>query len=316
MSVPVKSWVEITLSGTPATRDEAVGLLIEAGSKAVIEGEFFTDLPSLKREKTERLQLKASIPAKHGKGSAESSALTALRAEAAAIGWDMDLSLIKDRDWSLSWRGGIRPVRISYRGSGLFIHTSWSKALKKTGEIEVVIDPSMAFGTGTHPTTGMCLKALLMLLGGSNNNRALSGGPVLDVGAGSAILMIAALKLGASAALGLEIDPLAIKVARGNLKINQVKARLSNRPISSLTQKFTIITANIFSEELCRLAPELVDRLGCASNKHGGFIVLSGILREQAPAVLAVYRALGMRVYKKFVSGEWMCIVLCRGADR
>lgn len=311
--------MEITLRGPLATKDEAIGLLIKAGSGAVVEGEFFNgNRPTsgaLHGKRAESGMLKASVPAGQcrggaGKGNTEGAVLDALREDALAIGWEMDLNLTKDRDWSQCWRGGIRPVRLSYRGCGLLIHTSWSRAQKKQGETELVIDPSMAFGTGTHPTTRMCLKALLMLLG--NNNNMVRQESVLDVGTGSAILLIAALKLGASRALGLEIDPMALKVGRDNLKINHVRARLSGSPLSSVTQKFTIITANIFSEELRRLAPELVGRLDSAADKKGGFIVLSGLLREQVPAVLTAYKGLGMRVYKKLVDREWSCLILQR----
>jgi len=306
LSAYKKKWVEITASGSLAAKDAAIAALISAGSGAVIESEAFAGKAAVKTPEVlpeGETCLRASLPDDCTAGTA---AIASLEKKLHALGWQMATSTTLDRDWSVAWRGGIRPVRVRYKGRGFFIHTSWSKALKKRDESEIIIDPSMAFGTGTHPTTKMCLKALLMLLGG--NAPLVRGGALLDVGTGSAILMIAALKLGVSSALGLEIDPVALRVARVNLRINSLKARLSNRPLTKTGEKFSIIAANIFSEELRRLGPEIAGRL----SDKGGYIVLSGILREQVPAVVSTYRGLGMRVYKKIVNGEWACIILTR----
>ncbi len=306
MPVATKRWTEIRASGPEAGKDRAIACLIGAGSGAVIESSRSAGSPLAF---TGEQALTACLP------EGAERALASLADGLKAIGWSAAIKTIKDRDWSVLWRAGIKPVRVSCSGSrgkdarGLFIKTSWSKALKRPGETEIIIDPSMAFGTGSHPTTRMCLKALATLLGGPSV--ASAKGPILDVGTGSAILMIAAMRLGATRALGLEIDPLAIRVARKNLKRNNIRARLSSSPLSNVREKFSIITANIFSEELRRLAPGLVDRLGSAQ----GYIVLSGLLREQAPPIISLYRGLGMRVFKRFVSREWTCIVLVRGKD-
>jgi len=303
LPVVLKRWTEIKASGPGAGKDAAIASLIGAGSGAVIESSRSADSPL---ESTAEKTLTACLP--EGAGGALASLAEGLK----AIGWSAAIKTIKDRDWSVAWRAGIRPVRVPKQdagGMGLLVHTSWSRAIKRPGEAEVIIDPSMAFGTGAHPTTRMCLKALVALLGGPSGT--MIKGPILDVGTGSGILMISALQLGATGALGLEIDSLAIRVARKNLKSNNVKARLSSSPLSHAREKFSIITANIFSEELRRLAPGLVDRLW----RGQGYIILSGLLREQAPPIVSLYRGLGMRVFKRFVSREWTCIVLSRGAD-
>lgn len=305
MTAPVRRWVEITLRGPLASKDEAIALLIRAGSGAVVESNRSAGQTA---ENTQVQTLTASLAEEEVERGANT--LSTLGESFKAMGWDMSLAVIKDRDWSVAWRAGVKPVRLRYRGQGLLVRTSWSKAQKKPGEAEVIIDPSMAFGTGTHPTTRMCLKALLMLH--VIRGEAFAEDRLLDLGTGSGILLIAALKLGLTRGLGLEIDPLALKVARSNLKRNNVKASLSGAPPGRVRGKFSIITANVFSEELRRLGPELLGLLELASHKDRGFIVLSGILRGQAPAVVATYRALGMRVYKKFVSGEWICIILQR----
>jgi len=303
LPVAIKRWTEIRASGPGAAKDAAIACLIGAGSGAVIESSRSAGSPLASiGEQT----LTACLP--EGAGGALFSLTEGLK----ALGWSATLATIKDRDWSVAWRAGIRPVRVPKRdagGMGLLVHTSWSRAIKRPDEAEVIIDPSMAFGTGAHPTTMMCLKALVALLGGPAG--ASIKGPILDVGTGSGILMISALQLGATGALGLEVDPLAIKVARKNLKRNNIKARLSANPLSRVREKFSIITANIFSEELRRLAPGLVGRL----RREKGYIVLSGLLREQAPPIVSLYRGLGMRVFKRFVSREWACVVLSRCKD-
>jgi ribosomal protein L11 methyltransferase len=281
-----------------------------AGSTAVVEARLSAKNPPASRVHggvAPMGTLEAALPA------SMAEELRDLEKRLLSIGWSITTSTEKERDWSVAWRAGLRPVRIACpggRGRGLLVRASWSGARPRKGEAEVIIDPSMAFGTGTHPTTRMCLRAILWILGGSGG--PMTEGPMLDVGTGTGILMIGALKLGVSSALGLDIDEAALKVARKNLRANNVRARLSALPLSRQRGRFALITANIFSEELKRLAPEIVARLGPAPS----FVVLSGILREQAPGVVEVYRGLGLRVEKRFFSGEWACVVLGRGAAR
>ncbi len=302
-----KTWVEIIARGPAEGRDEAVSLLIGAGSNAVIEGVLSSaSLPAGAPNAYGKATLKAALPSRRVEDSRR------LQEALSFLGWSMTSSTTMERDWSLAWRKGLKPVRIYPKkdsARGLLVRASWSRARPRGGEAEVIMDPSMAFGTGAHPTTRMCLKAIVMLLGGE---RPMTEGPMLDVGTGSGILTISALKLGVPWAIGLEIDPLALKVARKNLRINNVRARLSPGPVTNLGGTFGLITANIFSEELKRLAPELTERL----RRGPSYMVLSGILREQAPGVASHYRKLGLKVVKRFVEHEWACLVLGRRAQR
>ncbi len=305
------AWTTIIARGPASGRDAAGALLFMAGSTAVIEARLSADSPaagSYGGPGAPMATLEAALPV------SMAEELEDLEKRLLALGWSITTSTEKERDWSVAWRAGLRPVRIACpggRGRGLLVRASWSGARPRAGEAEVIIDPSMAFGTGTHPTTRMCLRAIIGLLGGSFGPMAAGHkvtGPMLDVGTGTGILMIAALKLGVSSALGLDIDEAALKVARKNLRANNVRARLSALPPGRQRGRFSLVTANIFSEELKRLAPEIAARLGPAPS----FVVLSGILREQAPGVVEVYRDLGLRVEKRFVSGEWACVVLGR----
>jgi len=304
------AWTTITARGPASGRDAASALLFMAGSTAVVEARLSANSPPAGSDDAlgdSMATLEAALPV------SMAEELRDLEKRLLALGWSITTSTEKERDWSVAWRAGLRPVRIACpggRGRGLLVRASWSGARPRAGEAEVIIDPSMAFGTGTHPTTRMCLRAILWLLGGRGG--PMTEGPMLDVGTGTGILMIGALKLGVSSALGLDIDEAALKVARKNLRANNVRARLSALPPSRQRGRFSLITANIFSEELKRLAPEIVERLGPAPS----FVVLSGILREQAPGVVEVYRGLGLRVEKRLFSGEWACVVLGRDAAR
>jgi len=298
------SWISIRAKGPLSRKDEAGALLLAAGSSAVVEARLSAASPPAGTPLADPLreaQLEAAVPA------SRREALQGLRERLRGLGWTFETSLAEDRDWSVAWRAGLRPVRIACpggRGKGLLVRASWSKARPRTSEAEVVIDPSMAFGTGTHPTTKMCLRAITWLLGSKDG--PLVKGAMLDMGTGTGILMIGALKLGIASALGIDTDPVALKVARKNLALNNVRARLSARPLAAKGRAFSLITANIFSEALKDLAPALVARLG----PRPCFVILSGMLREQARGVEEVYRDLGLRVVKRPVSGEWASLVL------
>ena len=163
------------------------------------------------------------------------------------------------------------PIRISGR---LWIVPSWHQAPDPTA-INLELDPSLAFGTGSHPTTRLCLEWL--------EANVSPGVSVLDYGCGSGILGIAALKLGAGDVLGVDIDPAALTAAADNAARNQVSMRLA--PSSApLAETFDRVVANILTNPLMLLAPLLASRL-----KPGGRLALSGVLESQADQVIAAY---------------------------
>jgi ribosomal protein L11 methyltransferase len=181
------------------------------------------------------------------------------------------LEAVGDEDWVRLSQSQFEPIRISDK---LWIVPSWAIA-PDPGAVNLVLDPGLAFGTGSHPTTRLCLQWL---------ERTLAGGErVLDYGCGSGILAIAALRLGAGEALGVDVDPLALVAARANAARNQVDARFINTETPSYFQA-DLVVANILANPLILLAPLLAGCLG-----KGGRIALSGILEEQAKEVVAAY---------------------------
>jgi ribosomal protein L11 methyltransferase len=156
---------------------------------------------------------------------------------------------------------------------------SWEEAQPNPDDIILHLDPGMAFGTGGHETTRLCLEMLEQII-----DQLPTGRPpaVLDLGTGSGILAMAAAQLGAGPIHAVDIDPQAVEVARENLAINNLTERVecSSTPLEALTETYDIILANILAEELVRLAPQLTERLA-----QGGRLILSGILAEKEALV-------------------------------
>jgi ribosomal protein L11 methyltransferase len=193
--------------------------------------------------------------------------------EQAGIDRESPLSLeeVAEQDWVRLTQSQFDPIRISER---LWIVPSWHVA-PDPAAINLELDPGLAFGTGSHPTTRLCLEWL--------ETQITPGATVLDYGCGSGILAIAAKKLGAGETVGVDIDPAALTAAADNAARNQVELRLA--PSSTpLDQCFDVVVANILTNPLMLLAPLLTARLA-----PGGKLALSGVLETQAGQVIAAY---------------------------
>lgn len=183
-----------------------------------------------------------------------------------------DIERVPEQDWVRATREQFEPVRIS---SGLWIVPTWHHAPDRSA-INIVLDPGLAFGTGTHPTTRLCLRWLERVIRG--------GESVIDYGCGSGVLAIAALKLGAAHATGIDIDEQALLAARHNAMQNHVDARFQSAA-DAVGAPAQIVVANILAHPLIVLAP-LLAQLICPR----GRLALSGLLATQAGEVCAAYR--------------------------
>lgn len=201
------------------------------------------------------------------------------------------LAMLEDEDWVQRNREQFQPIKISER---IWIVPTWHRAPQQDA-INISLDPGAAFGTGSHPTTRLCLKWL-------EANLQANGCPtVLDYGTGSGILAIAAMKLGAAAASGVDIDPVAVEAARHNAAQNNVAVHFANVE-SELHIVADILVANILANPLRVLAPLLA-----AHTKPGGSLVLAGILDPQADEIISIYRQwFDLSVWKS--EEGWSCI--------
>lgn len=200
-----------------------------------------------------------------------------LRTASANIGLNQlpehHIETLADNDWVRLTQSQFEPIPISPR---LWIVPTWHTP-SDPNAINIVLDPGLAFGTGSHPTTRLCLRWL--------DNNLLGGESVLDYGCGSGILAIAALKLGAAHAIGVDVDLQAVNASRDNAIANQVKNMRFYLPDDAPQSSYDLVVANILTNPLRMLAPLLAK-----STRQGGQIVLSGILEEQARDVMNIYQ--------------------------
>ena len=204
--------------------------------------------------------------------------------------------ILKEQDWGETWKRHFKPVRVGLR---FIVFPPWEKIKPIRGQVPMEINPGMAFGTGTHATTRLCLIAL--------ERRVRRGMSVLDVGTGSGILAIAAAKLGARWVRGLDVDPVAVEAAGENIIKNGVAdaVRVRRGGIGRISGLFDMIVANIDFKALTRLAHPLADRLG-----DGGILILSGLLAEQGKEIRQSYLKTGMlRLVDQADEDEWVCLI-------
>ncbi len=222
---------------------------------------------------------------------ADVAALLTAAAAAAGLAQAPSYSLaeVAEQNWVQLTQSQFEPIRISER---LWIVPSWHDA-PNPDAVNLILDPGMAFGTGSHPTTRLCLEWL--------ERHVQSGATLLDYGCGSGILAIAGARLGAARVAGVDIDPQAVQAARDNAERNAVVARFADSA-APLAGEYDLVVANILANPLRVLAPAI-----CAHVRPGGKLALSGILAEQAEEIIAIYREwLPLAVF-----GEregWVCL--------
>ena len=197
--------------------------------------------------------------------------------------------VIEEQDWVRATQSQFDPIKIT---DSLWIVPTWHSAPNQNA-INIILDPGLAFGTGSHPTTHLCLAWLTQVVK--------PGTTVLDYGCGSGILAIAAARLGAGRVAGVDIDPLAVEAARSNAERNGVTALFADSAMP-VAGEYDVVVANILSNPLRVLAPAI-----CAHVCSGGRLALSGILREQAEEIIAIYAQwLPMQVAD--TREDWVCL--------
>ncbi len=210
----------------------------------------------------------------------------------------IDWEDVAEQDWVRLTQAQFDPIPITPR---LWIVPSWHAPVNDAGVVNIRLDPGLAFGTGSHPTTQLCLRWL--------SQADLAGKAVLDYGCGSGILAIAAMKLGAQSATGVDIDPQAVESAASNAAENEVDITWGLPGHSAANGQFPVLVANILSNPLKVLAPGL-----CSHVAPGGWLVLSGVLERQAGEVAAVYAQwIQLSVWQSL--DGWVCLAGQRNTD-
>jgi ribosomal protein L11 methyltransferase len=212
--------------------------------------------------------------------------------------------IVQEADWADAWKAYFPVMRIGRR---LVIRPTWRRHRRAPDDVVLALDPGMAFGTGLHPTTRLCLTVLEDVA----DRGRLADVRVLDVGCGSGILAIAALKLGAASALGVDTDPIAIEASIANARRNALARRLRAREGSLPTgaPAFDVVLANLIAGLLVVLAAGLHDEL-----RPGGILVASGIFVDREADVVAAFRRVGLSVIDRRAEGDWVALEVVRHA--
>ena len=213
--------------------------------------------------------------------------------------------LLREDDWAQAWKAHYQPLRI---GKRLLIRPRWIDVALADDDIVIALDPGMAFGTGTHPTTQLCLQAL---------ERVIQPGQVaLDLGCGSGILSIAAVKLGARQVLALDIDAIAVAATRENAIYNDVAKRItaqqgSIESVRTAARRFDLLIVNILARVIMQLAAQGLGEIV----RPGGTALFSGIIDEQADEVAAALDRAGLQIVARHQQGDWLLFEARRLVD-
>ena len=215
---------------------------------------------------------------------------------------ELTTRLVHEADWAEAWKAHFPVLRIGRR---IVIKPTWRDHDAAPDDVVLDLDPGMAFGTGLHPTTRLCLVALEAVA----DRGGLAGARVLDVGCGSGILAIAAAKLGAASVLGVDTDPIAIEATIANAARNglarAILARAGSLPSGG--PPHDVVLANLIASVLIVLAPALRDEL-----RPSGILIASGIFVDREAEVRAAFDAVGFDVTERLAEGEWIALEAVR----
>ena len=206
--------------------------------------------------------------------------------------------IVHEEDWAEAWKSHFPVLRVGRR---LVIRPTWRRHRRDPGDVVLALDPGMAFGTGLHPTTRLCLAALEVVADAAR----IDGTRVLDVGCGSGILAIGAVRLGASDALGVDTDPIAIESTIANARRNRLARRVRAR-VGSLPSReplFDVVLANLIAGVLVPLAPLLRDEL-----RPGGTLIASGIFVDREREVRSALERVGLAIRERSAEGDWVAM--------
>lgn len=209
---------------------------------------------------------------------------------------DIELTSVREEDWSNTWKKYYKPMKVSDR---IVIKPSWETYNKKKGQVILTLDPGMAFGTGTHETTMLCMQAIDQYIRPDHS--------LIDIGCGTGVLSIGALLLGAKAATAIDLDGNAVEIARKNAQINKVLDRMTlvhGNLLDEIKGSYDIVVANIIADVIIELSQYVTNYI-----KAGGLFISSGIIHERLDEVIEQIESVGLIIEKVAKMGEWAMVV-------
>jgi ribosomal protein L11 methyltransferase len=288
-------WIEVTVITEKRCAEAVADLIMEQGSTGIAEEADLKD--------STRVILKGYLVNNAGVNGAVEAIKNRLPevAEMAECALpQMEVGGLQEEDWNKKWKSFFQPISITER---LVIKPPWRDYHARTGEVVVELDPGMAFGTGTHPSTRMCLRVI-----DEHVPEMEPGARLLDVGTGSGILAIAAAKLGLRDIVATDIDYTAMRCAQKNSEHNGVSDRITftTDPLRRVVGSFELVVANILPHILIDLRGALFEHTA-----EAGRIVLAGILNEKAASVQKAFSQ-KMNFVRKLEEEEWCCLIFER----
>jgi ribosomal protein L11 methyltransferase len=298
-------WVHFKLYTQPELAEALSNYLTEMGAQGVFE-EFLqtgvSDVPE--PEPQDERVLNAYFPS----GTEDEKHLSDLQSYINSLAElfpnlkkpTFDTEVIIDPQWGEVWKRFFKPLRIT---KNIIVKPSWERYSATGRETVIEIDPGMAFGTGQHPSTSMCIEAMEEIL---LKDRTFQKWRVLDVGTGTGILGISAAKLGASSVMCVDIDDQAVEIAHKNVAVNHVGDRvvIVNSDVAKIKGTFELIVANLTAETLIKIKSHLVKMM-----EKGGYLVISGIFEKNRQDVERAFTRDDLISHKVIADKEWVCYV-------
>jgi ribosomal protein L11 methyltransferase len=269
--------------------DEGLGAVVDAGRPATVRAYLPARDPRAVRE--------AVAAADRALGHLSAFGLREIGALVTAV--------VHDSDWASAWKRHVRVMRIGRR---IVIRPTWRRHRRAPGDVVIAMDPGMAFGTGLHPTTRLCLAGIerwaddgLLSRGAAADGHA----RLLDVGCGSGVLAIAAGLLGAGEMVGVDTDPIAIEATLANAGRNRLRRRVRawQGTVPTGAAPFDLVAANLIASVLVALAPRLRDEL-----RPGGRLLASGIFVDREGDVRSALAAAGLAILRREAEGDWVAL--------
>lgn len=297
-------WIQIKVTGKTSDLDNISAvmsmvensLFIEDFSDVTTDGMYgaLLDESLLNADKT-KASVSVYIP--ETKSVAEAKAFIESQLASSGIEYTLETVGCREEDWAESWKKYYHPIKVG----NIVVVPAWEKYTPKEGEITVIMDPGMAFGTGTHETTRLVISMLQKYVN--------KGDRMLDVGTGSGILSICASRLGASECKAYDIDPTAVKVARENIEasgVNNITCDVSDllKGVDK-SAKFNVVAANIVADIIIRMMPDIADYMA-----DDAVLIASGIICPRREEVEASIRENGFEVFDELVENDWCALAV------